>query len=365
MSDIESSTLAAEHVLVADDELANVELFRRLFERDVPCRVIAVMNADAAVRVAIEQRPAVVLLDLGFPNPEDALNVCRRIRLHHSRIEMPIILITAQNFRPMANKVIAQCFEAGADDFIERIANDPEKVLRVRGKLVSSLLYRTVVRQAAALRAIGGKVAHDLRTPLTSLSLSLEAGEISGPPYVKTALKRLKTVSDALARHTSQNTPIDPAPLSVSKLFEDVRELAPFDDNLPPSALTVDSSRCSREVLAVKDLLLITVLEMISNAASVSPGMDGLAVSVVARDEGELVCISIRDNGAGIPAGYEERIFEERYTTRARGTGLGLAYARADIVRMGGTLELVRDDNPGAHFKICLPAGSVMQQETS
>jgi Signal transduction histidine kinase len=363
MSDIELSTLAAEHILVADNELANVELFRRLFERDVPCQVIAVMNADAAVRAAVEQRPAVILLDLGFPNPEDALNVCRRIRQHHSRIEMPIILITAQNYRPMANNVIAQCFEAGADDFIERTANDPEKVLRVRGKLISALLYRTVVRQAAALRAIGGKVAHDLRTPLTSLSLALEAGEITGPPYVKTALKRIKTVSDALARHTSETASVNPAPLRVPKLFEDVRELAPFDDKLPPGALTVDSSRCSREVLAVKDLLLITMLEMISNAASVNTGMNGLAVSVVAEDEGELVCISIRDNGAGIPAGYEERIFEERYTTRDNGTGLGLAYARADIARMGGSLSLVRDGSPGAHFRICLPSREMESTE--
>ncbi len=66
------------------------------------------------------------------------------------------------------------------------------------------------------------------------------------------------------------------------------------------------------------------------------------------------------DDGPGVPAGEEESVFERFHRGDAarsrRGTGLGLSIARTIAERHGGTLVLVRDEGPGAHFRLTLPA---------
>ena len=64
------------------------------------------------------------------------------------------------------------------------------------------------------------------------------------------------------------------------------------------------------------------------------------------------------DDGAGVPAGQEEAVFERFHRGDAarthRGTGLGLSIARTIAERHGGTLTLVGAP-PGAHFRLVLP----------
>lgn len=70
---------------------------------------------------------------------------------------------------------------------------------------------------------------------------------------------------------------------------------------------------------------------------------------------GDLVSISIRDNGRGISPGIAEEIFIRGFTTRSgHGFGLGLALVRSIIESVGGTIQLVQDGIPGAHFLIQL-----------
>jgi signal transduction histidine kinase len=69
----------------------------------------------------------------------------------------------------------------------------------------------------------------------------------------------------------------------------------------------------------------------------------------------------IEDTGPGIPAEEIPRLFTPFYTTKAEGTGLGLAYSKKVIEGMGGKIELGnREKGQGAILKICLPrAGEI------
>lgn len=71
------------------------------------------------------------------------------------------------------------------------------------------------------------------------------------------------------------------------------------------------------------------------------------------------VRIRIADNGPGVPPELHERIFEDYFTTKKKGTGTGLAYCRGVIRQAGGTLELDRQVQQGATFKIYLPTSEV------
>ncbi len=64
--------------------------------------------------------------------------------------------------------------------------------------------------------------------------------------------------------------------------------------------------------------------------------------------------VAVRDNGPGLTEEQRRRIFEPFYTTKAHGTGLGMAIARRIIEAHGGTIA-VGGAGPGAEFVITLP----------
>jgi PAS domain S-box-containing protein len=72
-------------------------------------------------------------------------------------------------------------------------------------------------------------------------------------------------------------------------------------------------------------------------------------------DEGEGVCLRVRDCGPGFPGGIAEQLFEPFFSTKTEGTGMGLAIARSIIEAHGGTLSAENSDGGGACFTVCLP----------
>ena len=66
--------------------------------------------------------------------------------------------------------------------------------------------------------------------------------------------------------------------------------------------------------------------------------------------------ISVEDSGPGLTLEQQERIFEAFYTTKAGGTGLGLAVTKTLLEKMGATIESAKGVR-GARFRVLLPAG--------
>lgn len=65
--------------------------------------------------------------------------------------------------------------------------------------------------------------------------------------------------------------------------------------------------------------------------------------------------VTVRDNGPGIPEEARDRVFEAFHTTKAKGSGLGMAIAKRFIEAHDGTIELGEDAGGGAEFVIMLP----------
>jgi len=96
------------------------------------------------------------------------------------------------------------------------------------------------------------------------------------------------------------------------------------------------------------------ILNLLANAldASPSPGQ----VSLTLRTVGESVGIAVTDQGSGIPEADWEKLFSPFFSTKERGTGLGLTFARKIVELHGGTLTAHNNLNGGATFLIELPA---------
>ena len=104
------------------------------------------------------------------------------------------------------------------------------------------------------------------------------------------------------------------------------------------------------------DLLRPVVLNLVRNAVQAMP--EGGTLTVTTAPEAERTRIAIADTGPGIPAGEREQIFRPFYTTRTKGTGLGLTVARTLVTAMGGTLGVESEAGRGATFTVTLPAPS-------
>ena len=88
-------------------------------------------------------------------------------------------------------------------------------------------------------------------------------------------------------------------------------------------------------------------------AGAVTPA--GEKVSVDVGCDGDALVFTVRDHGPGVPPSERSRIFEPFHTTRAQGTGLGLALARRIVKLHGGQIDV--DDAPGggALFRVRIP----------
>jgi signal transduction histidine kinase len=82
--------------------------------------------------------------------------------------------------------------------------------------------------------------------------------------------------------------------------------------------------------------------------------------------DGNLIEISVRDDGPGIPAEKRGKIFEAYYTTKKKGTGLGLATVKNNVELYGGSVRVESEVGKGARFVLVFPARTLMQMtETS
>ena len=214
----------------------------------------------------------------------------------------------------------------------------------------------------ATLGAFAAAIAHDIRTPLTSVQMNVQVlrGKVNLPPddmeHFDIALEELRRLDGhvrelldyakpmALQRETVQLEDVaDDAARTIEPLLGErgqvlSREHAP---DLPP--VTVDAHRL-RQVL----------WNLLDNAAKASPS--GATIALRTRRDGERVAIDVVDTGSGIAATDLPHIFEPFFTTRPDGTGLGLAICQKVVRGHGGEIVVQSQPAAGSTFTIVLPA---------
>src|SRR5438876_7177625 len=121
-------------------------------------------------------------------------------------------------------------------------------------------------------------------------------------------------------------------------------------------AAEVDSD--GGRVLADRVQLLQVLLNLTINAFEAMSAVRSDARRVVihaGRNENGEIVVSVRDTGPGFPGGIVEQLFEPFFSTKAEGTGMGLAISRSIVEAHGGVLSGENCDEGGACFTVCLP----------
>jgi signal transduction histidine kinase len=232
---------------------------------------------------------------------------------------------------------------------------------------MTSRLAHAVVSQ----RHFVANASHQLRTPLTGLRLRLEAAALkSRDPAVARELDAAERETERLARLLSgllalareQTRPPAAPPLSLAP------ELAAAIERWERPAARKGQRIVLRDdgavaALATQDDVAIVIDNLIENAIEYSP--PETVIEVEARlDQGE-ARIAVTDQGPGLPAGEEERVFERFFRGRgaarswAGGSGLGLAIVRGLAERWGGSARISNHPTWGARAEVRLPGLAV------
>jgi signal transduction histidine kinase len=216
-------------------------------------------------------------------------------------------------------------------------------------------------RHLAALGQFAAAIAHDIRTPLTSISLNVQILrsklQLSDDDreHLDIALEELTRLDRSVAEILDFAKPVKLAAeaIDVGELIEAAAKgLSPvlFERGVklewgPSGDFTVhgDAQRL-RQVL----------VNLVDNAADASK--PGTAVTVRASSADDQISIEIEDRGRGIGAADLPRIFEPFFTTRPDGTGLGLAICHKVVRAHGGDIRVRSIPGEGSTFTVVLPA---------
>lgn len=207
------------------------------------------------------------------------------------------------------------------------------------------------------ISAFTSGVAHEIKNPLNSLSLLFELLLKKTPPEAKDGLElgkdQVQTIARIVDRFSNAVKPVRPVP---SILFlDDVLRLAAgslaAEDPEASTRLRVETEPGVR-LTGDGDLLVQALLNLLKNAVEAS---SSTPVWVEGRRNKKRVEIWVRDKGPGIPPEAIARVFEPFYTTKEKGTGIGLFLAKKIVEAHGGTIEARSREGEGIEFRIELP----------
>jgi len=217
------------------------------------------------------------------------------------------------------------------------------------------------LREETALARIGELatvLAHEVRNPLAAVSATMQIlGEKltshEDREIVDEALRRLDALSAMMTDLLLYARPPKPSLeiLDVTALVESLVTFLRMD----PAWIDVNC-RVSGEpqlVMADAELLKVALQNLLLNALH---AMDGRGeVAVVIRRSGGIVHLDVVDSGSGIPAAAMPRLFTPFFTTKARGTGLGLPTARRIARAHGGDIDVVSTGASGTTIRLRMP----------
>jgi two-component system sensor histidine kinase KdpD len=214
-------------------------------------------------------------------------------------------------------------------------------------------------------------LSHDLRTPLTSLvglaeSLTLAKPPLAPPQLVLAQALRAETLRmSALVTNLLDMARIQNGEVQLNLQWQQFEEVVGSSLRACQAQLGQRrmETRLPRDLPLVRfDAMLIerVLCNLLENAAKYTPPDSHIVIA--AEVSGQLLSVSVLDNGPGLPQGREESLFE-KFTRGEResatsGVGLGLAICRAIVEAHGGTIRAGKSIEGGASFIFTLPLGT-------
>ncbi len=245
---------------------------------------------------------------------------------------------------------------------------EPGQIILLKNVTETRQLQQKVshLQRLSAMGEVAARLAHQLRTPLSSALLYL--APLMKPDTDKTLQQRFAKSLHASVSHMEQlikdmlafsrGDMATTAPVVVSELLDSVEQQFMSQPGSENYHLETQNALNDEFVYGSQEALASAINNLLNNAKQAC-GDDGeitIYAEYVENDKGvDCIEISIEDDGVGISPKDKEKILKPFYTTRSSGTGLGLAVVSSIVQAHRGELWFESDEGEGSTFSIRLP----------
>lgn len=354
-------------ILIVDDVPKNIQVLGTLLNK-IDCELAVAMNGQQALDTVKKIMPDLILLDIMMP-VMDGLEVCERLKKDEKTKEIPIIFLTAK----IETDDIIKGFEMGAVDYVTKPFIGRELVARVKTHLDYKQIKDNLKEEVASKNKFFSIISHDLRSSFGIVSsfvkiIQENKNSLSDEEILEilndignTTKTTLELLENLLNWARSQTGTLNKKPeiLNLNYLINElvisnkkaadkksIQMIYEKNDNLFP-------------VLADKNMTLLVLRNLISNALKFTPQNGEIKIS--AQNEEEQVKIVVSDTGVGIPANTVEKLFSIHHkvstygTDQEAGNGLGLILCKEFILQHNGEIGIESEVEKGTCVWFTLP----------
>ncbi len=374
-------------ILVVDDKPENLFSMETILS---DFSVITASNGKEALKLSLENEYAIILLDVQMPEM-DGFEVAEILRSTRKTQVIPIIFITALN---SDEQFTFKGYDAGAVDYLYKPIN-PD-ILRSKIRIFCELytqrkkLEKQMVdlelsaarhrkaEQLIAVNILAGGVAHRFNNLFAGIigyadmiKMKSEEGDGRVPTkYIDGLIDSSIKAKEIVGQMTKfANIKVDdktPELLNLNDLVLNAVKLLEEELNVDGVEVRLNL-RSTQETLADRFDINEVLLAFIVNAKHAMLETEDACLVVETIDDGEMVLLSVTDNGCGIKAEDIDKLFLPFYTKKGefadketaqcevRGNGLGLSFSHTIITDSGGTIEVESEEGVGSTFTLRLP----------
>jgi two-component system sensor histidine kinase HydH len=224
------------------------------------------------------------------------------------------------------------------------------------------------VEKHGLLGRLLGRLAHEIRNPLSSLDIHVQLLEEdlatltpearkpldSRLEIIHGELHRLESIVERFLRLAGPSA-LEMEPAEIPRIVTHVCELLRAEASTRQIEIITQIEYGLPPVTADPVRLTQALMNLVINAVQAVEKNGRVEVSAAKSAVGDALVLRVQDNGPGIPANKLEEIFDPYFTTKPEGIGLGLWIARQIAVAHGGTLRTENAPTGGAIFTLLLP----------
>jgi signal transduction histidine kinase len=364
-------------VYVVDDDPLVTDSLSRALELETDWRVHAFNQGARALAAMPAEPPDIVLSDFKMPGM-DGIAFLGHVRAAHP--DAVLLLITGYADKESAIRAIN---EVGIWQYVEKPWDLGDLLLKIRqglerralvgelraknaaleGRLAELERAHTELVRAERLAAVGrvaSGLAHEIGNQLALVGYAEAIRERTADPEVAefaqvivAAQRRLAALVDEIkdfARGASATYAREPG--DVAAAVEEALAILRFDAEVKARRVTLDVQKRPLAIIH-RGKIEQVVVNLVHNAVQASPA--GGEVRVTVGEDGEGPFIEVADHGPGMPPEVLARLGEPFFTTKERGSGLGLGISRRVIDEHGGRLDVKSRLGDGTTVRVRLP----------
>ena len=321
-------------------------------------------NVDRVIRIS--QTAILAIFPLFFISGIGTLflistNVANRLKLLTGRVEKA----GKGQFSPVALTPNSRWGDDEVETLIKgfstmeaQLAQREDEIRRKNEELLQS-------KKLAAIGTLASGVAHELNNPLNNIYISAqilekEAEHSSCPIIIETVhditgqTKRVKRIVGDLLEF-ARGKDLSLRDVDLKEIIMGAYKMVSTAADTAHLNFTLDSASESLLIYADPEQIERVFINLFTNAVDAMKGLPLQMLKTKIAEEGGVVSIIVSDTGRGMPANTLDKIFEPFYSTKDKGTGLGLALVFNIIKRHDGEISVESEEGKGTTFFITLP----------